>query len=78
MNENLLAALVTICTSGGDVSDADFFHSHSYVRHHSVRLLLCCHLSYGNKMKWNIGGNVQPLLPYHQHPVLTRWANILK
>ena len=28
-----------------------------------VRLLLCCHLPHSNKMEWNTGGKVQPLLP---------------
>ena len=45
---------------------------------HFVRLPLCCHLSHSNKMQWDIGGKVQPLLPYHQHPSLTFWANIIK
>jgi len=44
------------------------FHPHFHVRHHSVPLPLCCHLSHCNNMEWNIGGRVQPLLPYHQHP----------
>jgi len=29
-------------------------------------------------MQRNIGGKAQPLLPYHQHPPLTPWANIIK
>ena len=33
---------------------------------------------HGNKMEENIGGEVQPLLSYHQHPALTLCANIRK
>ena len=48
---------------------------HFYVRHHFVRLPLCCHLPHGNKIWWNIGRKVHPPLPSHQHPPLTSWAN---
>ena len=36
---------------------------------------LCCHLSHGNKTYWNTVKKVQLLLPYHQPPLLTSWAN---
>ena len=42
-------------------------HTYFHVRSHLVRLSLCCHLSHSNKTLWNIGGKVQPLLPYYQH-----------
>ena len=48
------------------------------VRYHFARLTLCCHPSHSNKMKQNIGGKLQPLQPYHQHPSLRSWANIIK
>jgi len=40
-----------------------------------VRMPFCCHLSHSSKMEWNTGGKLQPLLPYHQYPPLTLWAN---
>ena len=40
-----------------------YFH----VRYHFVRLLLCCHLSHGNNMQEDSGGQVQPLLLYQQY-----------
>ena len=49
-----------------------FLHTHFHVRLH-----LCCHLLRGNKIKWNIVGKVQPLLPYYQHVPLTSWTNII-
>ena len=53
-------------------------HMHFHIRRHFVRLLLCCHLSHGNKIQWNTGRKVQPLLSYHQHLPLMSWANIIK
>ena len=44
----------------GKFNDRALLHTHFLVRHHSVRLPLCCHLSHGNKMKCNIDGKVQP------------------
>ena len=44
-----------------EFSDTHLLHTHFYVRHHFVRLPLCCHLSNGNKMQWSIGEKVQPL-----------------
>ena len=32
-------------------------HTHFHVRRNFVRLSLCCHLSHGNKILWNIGRN---------------------
>jgi len=43
-----------------------------------LSLPLCCHLSHGNKMSQNIGGEVQPLLPYHHHLPLVLWAIVIK
>ena len=40
--------------------------------------LFCCRLSHGNDMYQDIGGKVQPLLLYHQYPLLMSWANIKK
>ena len=51
----------------GKLNSAHLLCMPFHLRCHCVRLSLCCHLSHGNKMEWNIGGNVQPLLPYHQH-----------
>ena len=51
------------------------FHTHFHVRHHFVRLPLCCHLSHGNRMWRNTGGKIQPLLPYHHHLPLMASAN---
>jgi len=59
-------------------SDTPLLHMHFHVRYHLSRLLLCCHLSHSNKMSWNIGVKVQPLLPSHQHLPLMAWANIIK
>ena len=53
-------------------------HTHCCVRCHFVRLSLCCHLSCSNIMRWNIGGRILPLLPYHQYPSLFSGANIIK
>jgi len=53
-------------------------HSHFHGKHHCARLPLCCRLSQGNNMEQNIGGNIQPLLPSHQHPPLTLWTNGIK
>ena len=52
--------------------------AHFHVRHHPVRVPLCCHLSHGNNMEWDIGGKVQPLLPYQHHQPLKLWVNIIK
>ena len=37
-------------------------------------LPLCSHLSHSNKMEWDTGGKVQPLLPYHHLPLIS-WTN---
>lgn len=58
-----------------EFNDTSFLHLHFHVRCHSVRLPLCCHLSHDDKMEWNIGGKVQLLLLYHQHPPMILWAN---
>ena len=55
-----------------------FLHLHFHLRHHCVRVLLCCHLSHSNKREWNTGAKVQPLLLYHQHVLLMLWANLIK
>jgi len=60
-----------------EFSDTPLLHKHFHIRCHFVRLSFCCHLSHGNNMDWDIGGKVQPLLPY-KHPPLTLWANIVK
>lgn len=76
---NLHVALIKICTSRGDsaakkCSGCSFFLPGGIQFHPSsihpsmsdclsVRLPLCCCLSYGNKMEWNIGRKVQPLQP---------------
>ena len=61
-----------------EFSDIPLLHMYFHVRGHFVRLPLCCHQSHGNSMQQNIGGKVQPLLPYHQHLPLTLWTNIIK
>jgi len=43
-------------------SHTSVFHPYFQVRHHSVRLPLCCHLLYGNEMERDSGGKVQHLL----------------
>jgi len=48
-----------------EFSDTPLLHTYFHVRHHSVRVLLCCHLSHGNNMQLDVGVNIQPLLPYH-------------
>jgi len=48
----------------------------SYVRCYFDRLSLCCHLSYGNKMKQTVGKKVQLLLPYHHYLPPVSWVNI--
>jgi len=53
-------------------------YTHFHVWHHSVRMLLCCHLSHGKKTSLDIGGKVQFPLSSHQHPPLTSWDNIIK
>ena len=53
-------------------------HPHFHVRHHCVRVPLCCNLSQGNNTERDIGGKVQHLLLYHQQPPLTTQANIIK
>ena len=54
-----------------EFSDTLSLHTCFHVRCHSVRLSLCCPLSQGNKMKWNIGGKVHPLLTcHHQLPLI--------
>jgi len=52
---NLIPSLCSICNS--------------HVRCHSVRLSLCCHLSYDNGTEQNVGGKVQSLLPFHHLPL---------
>ena len=61
-----------------EFNDTLLLHLCYHVRHHFVRLLLCCHLSHGNNVQWNIGRKVQHLLPYHQRLPLTLWANVIK
>jgi len=51
-----------------EFDNTPLLHTHFHVRCHSV----CCHLSHGNKMQGDIGGKVQPLLPYYQHPPLMK------
>ena len=53
-------------------------HAYFHIRHHSVRLPLCCYLSHSNNTLQNISRKVQSLLLSHQHPYLTWWANIIK
>lgn len=45
-------------------------HFHVSQWHHCVTVPLCSHLLCSNKMEWNMGGKVQHLLSYHQHPSL--------
>ena len=52
-------------------------HCHFHVKHHCISHPLRCLPSCGNKIEWNIGGKVEPLLP-HQHPPLMLWANTIK
>ena len=61
-----------------EFSSTPLLHPHFHVRRNFVRLSLCCHLSHGNKIWWNTGGKVQPLLPYHQYPPLMVWTNTIK
>ena len=61
-----------------EFSDPLLPHTCFHIRHHSVRLPLCCHLSHSNNTSWNIGAKVQPLLPQHHHPPLLLWASIVK
>ena len=35
-------------------------------------------MSHSNNMQWDFGRKAQPLQPYHQHPPLTLWANVIK
>ena len=60
-----------------EFNSTPLLHPHLHVRCHSVRLPICCHLSHGKKMWWNIDEKVRPLLPNHQHPPLTVWFNII-
>jgi len=46
----------SFCT--GEFSDTPLLSTHFHVRHHVVRLPLCCHLSHDNKMWWNTGGRL--------------------
>jgi len=57
-----------------EFSSTPLLHPHSRVRQHSVRPPLCCHHT---EMERDIGGKVQPPLPYRRHPPLTSWANTL-
>ena len=59
-------------------NDTSFLHWHFHVRHHFVRLPLFCHLLHSDRIEWNIGGKVQLLWLYHQHPPLTLWTIIIK
>ena len=54
-----------------------FLHMHSQVRCHSAKVpsAAICHTA---TTQWDIGGEVQPLLPSHQHLFLALWANIIK
>ena len=61
-----------------EFSDTPLLYMHFHVRQHFVRLLPCGYLSQGNKMQWNIGVKVQPILPHHHHLLLILWANIIK
>ena len=55
------------CFCMEEFSDTPLFHLHFHVTHHCVTVTFCCHVSHSDNMLWNIGGKVQPLLPYHQH-----------
>mgnify|MGYP001855146717 CR=1 FL=1 len=57
-----------------EFDDRPLLHTHFSIRCHFV----CCCLSHGNKMSWNIGGKVQSLLLYYQHLCLMSWVNIIK
>ena len=61
-----------------EFNSTPLLHMHFHVRCHFVRLPLCCNLSQSNKMQWSNGGKVQPLLSYHQYPLLRLWTNIIK
>ena len=41
-----------------EFSATPLLHLHFHIRYRSVRVPLCCHLSHGNKMQWNIGRKV--------------------
>ena len=59
-----------------ELHSTSLLYRYFHVRRHFVRLPLCCHLLLGNITEQNIGGKA--LLPYHQHPPLVFWANIIK
>ena len=61
-----------------EFDDTLSLHTHSHVSCHSFRLPLCCHLSHSNKTEQSMGGKIQALLPYHQHPPLMLWTNTMK
>ena len=79
----VLTSTVGVCKPSSSVNRHHYFstwrnsvsplllHTHFHVRHHYVRLPLCCRQSHSNKMSWDVGAKVLPLLPHHQHPPLT-------
>ena len=64
---------VTLWMGTEESSDTLLLHMHLHARCHPVTLPLCCHLWHSNHTERNMGGKVQPLLPYHQHPTLMSW-----
>ena len=65
------------CFHMEEFSSTPLLYPRFHVRHHSVRMPLCCHLLHSNNTPRNAGGKVQPLLP-SQQPPLTLWADIIK
>jgi len=72
---NVTGCLFFLC---GGIHWLSLLHMHFHVRHHFVRLPLCCHLLLHNSnMEWNIGRKVQLLLPCHQQPPVTSQTNLI-
>ena len=53
-------------------------HLSQYQLIRQPRLTFYYYLLHSNKIKWNIIGKVQLLVPYHQQLPLILWVNIIK
>src|SRR5258705_6061420 len=61
-----------------EFNDTRLLFTRFHVIRHLVRLPPPLPSGVRQQNLWDIGGKVQPLLPYHLHPPLTSWTNIIK
>ena len=59
-----------------EFSSTPLLHKHFYVRHHFVRLPLCCHLSHSNKIQWSIGSASTAIPPTSTFDIINQHNRI--